>query len=108
MGDEFSKTALDKYRKTGQPLKCKRCVAATEKAERDAAAAKREKEHVKDGETATADNGGDKEENRICAGSCQQELPQSAYNRNQWSKGDGKSRCRSCVEKALQDERTQQ
>lgn len=32
----------------------------------------------------------------------------TAYNRNQWNKGDGKSKCRECVEKALADEQTQQ
>jgi hypothetical protein len=31
----------------------------------------------------------------------------SAYNRNQWSKGPGKSRCRSCVETAVEAEATQ-
>lgn len=48
------------------------------------------------------------DETRVCAGSCQQDLPHSCYNRNQWGKGPGKSRCRACVEKSLKDEASQQ
>eukprot|EP00529_Nitzschia_sp_RCC80_P037775 CAMPEP_0113468448 /NCGR_PEP_ID=MMETSP0014_2-20120614/15360_1 /TAXON_ID=2857 /ORGANISM="Nitzschia sp." /LENGTH=73 /DNA_ID=CAMNT_0000360837 /DNA_START=33 /DNA_END=250 /DNA_ORIENTATION=- /assembly_acc=CAM_ASM_000159 len=41
MAEEFSSKALDRYRKTGHPIKCKQCVADAEKAERDAAEARR-------------------------------------------------------------------
>jgi hypothetical protein len=102
MGEEFSKKALERHRKDGAPLKCKQCVAAAEQAEREEAQAKRDKHNdgMKDGDA--------NEELRNCAGTCRKELPLSSYNRNQWSKGDGKSRCRDCVEKAVKEEATQQ
>mmetsp|Transcript_26966 Transcript_26966/g.41331 ORF Transcript_26966/g.41331 Transcript_26966/m.41331 type:complete len:203 (+) Transcript_26966:152-760(+) len=101
MGSEFSKKALERYRKTGGPLKCKQCVAKVEKEERKAAAARNNHKVLeKDGSSG-------KNEKRVCS-SCSMELDQSSYNRNQWSKGDGKSRCRNCVEQALQDEATEQ
>lgn len=105
MGEEFSKSALDRYRKTGQPLKCKQCVAAAEKAERDAAASMRS---TTDANAEYGDHNPAQEEVRQCAGACRQQLPQSSFNRNQWGKGEGKSRCRSCVEQCLQDEHAQQ
>ena len=52
--------------------------------------------------------GSGEEEVRQCAGSCQKQLPQSSFNRNQWGKGEGKSRCRTCVEQSLEDEKNQQ
>ena len=90
MADEFSKKALERYRKEGGSLKCKQCVAAHEAAERQVAAERRESSC----------------ETRVCA-SCQQDLDASQYNRNQWSKGEGKSKCRSCVEQALKEEEAQ-
>jgi hypothetical protein len=83
-------------------LKCKTCVATAEAQEREAAAARRkEKPPSEAATTATEDD-----EKRECT-ACQQELSLSAYNRNQWSKGPGKSRCRSCVERAVEAEATQ-
>ena len=102
MAEEFSKNALAKHRKTGQPMRCKQCTAKQEQEERDKAKAS---------STATAgtpDDTAAEEETRACAGSCQQVLPQSAYNRNQWAKGEGKSRCRACVEQSIQEEASQQ
>ena len=108
MAEEFSAKALDRYRKTGQPLKCKKCVADAERAERDAAEARRKQKM----ETASSHDGGNNEDGgaeevRQCAGSCQRQLPQSSFNRNQWGKGEGKSRCRACVEKSLEDDQAQ-
>ena len=37
VGEEFSKKALEKYRRDGKALKCKQCVAAAEAAKRKAA-----------------------------------------------------------------------
>ena len=107
MAEEFSAKALDRYRKTGHPLKCKQCVADAEKAERDAAEARRKQKMA----AVTGSDGADgkeEEEVRQCAGSCQKQLPQSSFNRNQWGKGEGKSRCRKCVEQSLEDDKTQQ
>ena len=46
-------------------------------------------------------------EKRVCV-ICTQDLEYGAYNKNQWNKGEGKSKCRSCVEKALTEEVSQQ
>lgn len=101
MGEEFSKKALERHRKDGSPLKCKQCVSAAEEAEREEAQARRNKKIEEEADP--------NEERRKCAGTtCGKELPQSSYNRNQWSKGDGKSRCRDCVERAVKEEATQQ
>ena len=90
---EFSRTALEKHRVSGGPLKCKACVEQAQRAEQDAASAARQR--------STA--GGGPSETRVCA-ACQESLSADAYNRNQWGKGPGKSRCRSCVEKAVATE----
>ncbi|KAL7537372.1 hypothetical protein ACHAXR_007770, partial [Thalassiosira sp. AJA248-18] len=105
MGEEFSKKALERHRKDGGPLKCKRCVAAAEQAEREKAAARRKKEAAtsEDGDN----NGSGSDETRKCAGKCIQVLPKSAFNRNQYSKGEGKSRCRACVEQSVKEESEQ-
>ena len=102
MGEEFSNKALDKHRRDGGPLKCKQCVAAAEQAEREKAAARRQND------TSTAKDGDGMDETRKCSGKCIKVLPKSAYNRNQWSKGESKSRCRSCVEQSVKEESEQQ
>mmetsp|Transcript_25961 Transcript_25961/g.55833 ORF Transcript_25961/g.55833 Transcript_25961/m.55833 type:complete len:198 (+) Transcript_25961:195-788(+) len=101
MGEEFSKKALERHRQdAGSPLKCKQCVAAAEQAEREKAAVRRKN---------TADNNDESDdETRKCAGKCSRVLSKSAFNRNQWSKGDGKCRCRECVEQSVQEESAQQ
>ena len=106
MGEEFSKKALDRHRKTGGPLKCKKCVAASEYAERDAAAAKKKKNQQQQLDKSSNGSDSDKE-TRKCS-LCTKDLPQSAYTRNQWFKGEGKCRCRECVEKALEEESASQ
>lgn len=83
MAEEFSKAALARK----DHLVCKQCVA-------DAAARERH--------TAAA-NAKSSTETRTCA-ACKNVLNEAAYNKNQWRKGDGVSRCRECVEKAVQDE----
>lgn len=102
MATEFSNKALERYRKNNNigPLKCKNCVSQAERNEREAAAAKRQ-------QTQTQETTLSNDERRTCP-SCLNELAQSEYNRNQWSKGKGKSRCRSCVEQALKDDAAQQ
>ena len=102
MGEEFSNKALDKHRRDGGPLKCKQCVAAAEQAEREKAAARRQND------TSTAKDGDGMDETRKCSGKCIKVLPKSAYNRNQWSKGELKSRCRACVEQSVKEESEQQ
>ena len=91
-GDQFSKKALERYRKQGGgPLKCIQCVESAQAAEREAAYSNK-KEKKAEGE-----------QKRVCV-ACQKLMDSSAYNRNQWSKGEGKSRCRACVEKAIQED----
>lgn len=43
---------------------------------------------------------------RICS-TCRVNLQAVDFNRNQLAKGEGKSRCRSCVDKAVADEQSQ-
>jgi hypothetical protein len=90
---------LDKYRKQGGPLKCKQCVQLAEEEERKQAAAKR----AAAGNTPNDQDG----ETRTCAG-CNKPLEFACYNKNQWNKGEGKSKCRACVEKAVAEEAKQQ
>jgi hypothetical protein len=106
MGSEFSKKALEKYRKTGGSLKCKECVAEAEQAERAAATAKRATTTT----SSMNDSGsttGTLDTIAITCMSCEKALIASAYNRNQWNKGEGKARCRDCVETALAQESAQ-
>ena len=98
VGEEFSKKALDAHRKTGKPLKCKKCVQELEEKERAAAAAKRA------AAPAVAGGGGE----TLKCKACEKNLNASHYNKNQWSKGEGKARCRKCVEQALEDEKKSQ
>lgn len=93
---------MEKYRKTGGPLKCKQCVQADAAAEREAAAQKRAASSDRHESTTAIST-----ETRECA-KCQQFLGFDQYNRNQWNKGQGKSKCRTCVEASLQQEQNQQ
>lgn len=102
MADEFSKSALEKHRKTGQALRCKQCTAKEEQEKR--ADAKAKGNSVVD----NCDKGDDQDEKRTCAGPCQKILSKDSYNRNQWSKPEGKNRCRECVERSIQEETAQQ
>lgn len=109
VGEEFSKKALEKYRKTGGQLRCKQCMQQQEEKERQAAAAKRlasSSGGATNNETDSSSNGGVDETLQCKA--CQKELTAGQFNKNQWSKGAGKARCRECVEKALLDEKQQQ
>ena len=107
MAEEFSKSSLDKYRKTGQALRCKECTAQQEKEKRALAREKTGDRTSSAVGTTNADAGND-DEKRICAGPCHRNLSKDSYNRNQWSKPEGKSRCRECVEKSIQEESMQQ
>lgn len=91
IGSEFSKKALERYRKSGGPLKCKTCTAAQEEKEREAAARKIE-----------LDVSSEPKDPVICA-SCKKSLDPSQFNRNQLSKKE-KARCRECVENAILQE----
>jgi hypothetical protein len=100
VGSEFSNKALERYRMNGGPLKCKDCIQAAEVAERKAAAARR---------TATATSGtgnstGDSTTGSLKCATCQESLSVEKFNKNQVSKGEGKARCRSCVETAIAKE----
>lgn len=96
VGAEFSKKALEKYRKTGGALKCKTCTAAQEEKERLAAAAKK----------ATASTTSDTisanaNDPPVTCAKCKKSLPPTDFNRNQIAKKE-KARCRKCVEEAIQ------
>ena len=95
MANEFSKKALERYRKQRIPLKCKTCVLAAEAEERDNA---KSRKHT---------GGVDADESRRCL-KCSKVLSRNEFNKNQWNKGEGKSRCRTCVEEALREEATHQ
>ena len=47
------------------------------------------------------------DETRECA-VCKENLGSDAFNRNQWSKGSERSKCRSCVENFIEKEESQQ
>lgn len=82
MAEAFSKTMMAKHE---GPLKCKECV---------------QKEASKNRSSATSV---ESNESRVC-GKCQKELPASFYNKTQWKKGEGVSRCKPCVELAVAEE----
>ena len=77
-------------------------MASAESAEREKAAARRNNQKVSNNDDD------DNNETRKCAGTCNKLLSKSAFNRNQWSKGENKSRCRECVEIAIASEAIQQ
>jgi len=119
MGEEFSKKALERHyhrKEGGAPLlKCIQCVTATERAEREQAqrqaARRRNNNQKRNNNNSLADtknSDDDDDERRKCAGYCGNELPQSSFNRNQWSTGDGKSRCGACVDRAVKEEAARQ
>jgi Stc1 domain len=94
--DQFSKKAVELYSKHGKALRCKQCVEDTAQKERETAAAARNSLGTSASTTAT-------NETRTCA-ACQAQLNQSAFNKSQWNKGDGVSRCRACVEAAVKQD----
>lgn len=107
---EFSKKAIEKYRKptvSSKPYKmrCKQCVSESERKEREAAEQRRrtiaEKEAAASSSTDTAAT---TLETHPCSGPCKRFLPASSFNRNQLSKKD-KARCPECVEKAIEEEK---
>lgn len=89
MAEEFSKKAIDRFNKEGVPLRCKTCLSEQETKERRNAA------------SVAVTN-----ETRECA-KCMKVLDSSYFNKNQWNKGEGKSRCKQCVEQAIKEEEEQ-
>lgn len=103
----------------GGPLKCRNCVAQAATEERRAADKRRRQREGGGGDTIAAaaaaeaatplrapgvevDGSSDPsslETPRECA-SCHATLNAAAYSRSQWSRGDGVSRCRPCVDAA--------
>ena len=99
MASEFSKKSLDLYRKQNKALRCKQCIQEAEAQERIASL-------QKSSVTEKAPTDGP-ELTRECA-NCQQEHPQSLYNKNQWNnKKEGVSRCIHCIEAAAKEEAQQ-
>ena len=95
--------ALEKYRKSGGNLKCKQCVQKAEAEERQRAAAKREAANAS-GIQSTASHSDDTTNSSRKCTECKKDQPFGAYNKNQWNKGEGKSKCRACVERLLDEE----
>ena len=117
VGEEFSKKAMEKYRREGKVLKCKQCVAAAEAVERKAAQDRAEakakacgddsgEKEVKGGSMISGGGGASSPplQPPVTCAACQQSLPPPSYNRNQLSKPSGQARCRSCVEEAVAKE----
>jgi len=102
MAEEFSKSSLEKYRKTGKAMRCKQCTAKEEQEKR--AAARDKAGLADDSRNANDDHDENNNETRTCAGPCHKTLPKDSYNRNQWTKPEGKSRCRECVEQSIKEE----
>ena len=111
LGEDFSKKALEKYRRDGKALKCKQCVAAAEAAERKAAQDRAKAAGVGEGDAGAGAGAGasdakndDASQPPVTCVACSKSLQPSSYNRNQLSKPPGKARCRSCVEEAVAKE----
>ena len=98
MGSEFSKKALENYRKSGKALRCKLCTDEIAKAEQAEAAAKTTKV------PASSSEGGVGETTARCR-ACGKELSVDLFNKNQLRKGDDKRRCRDCVRLAEEEEK---
>lgn len=79
------------------------CVAKDEQEERKAAAAASKRQPANNAQA----NINDETTRKSCA-ACHKTLACDAFNRNQWNKGEGKARCRSCVEASLAQEATKQ
>jgi hypothetical protein len=77
MADEFSKSSLDKHRKTGQTLQCKPCVAKQEQEKRMEAARNKNNKNINNNDNDDDNNN----EKRTCAGLCNQLLSMDSYNR---------------------------
>ena len=73
-------------------------MAKVEETERAAAAAKRQQQQQGSNGNVTGT------EIRVCR-LCEKGLPFNSYNRNQWNKGSGKSKCRDCVDAAIANEK---
>ena len=98
--------SLDKYRKSNgtHPLKCKTCVVEQESKERALAASKREASATLVDGSQNKDRNTTTNASPVTCASCKEKLAPNLYNRNQLSKGEGKARCRKCVEKAVSEE----
>jgi hypothetical protein len=81
MAEAFSKTMWAR----GGSLKCKECV------------------QMQEAETRSNAKGVDSDEKQVCT-SCKKELEALLFNKSQWSKGEGLSWCKTCVDKALVQE----
>jgi hypothetical protein len=95
--------SLERHRKQGEGLTCKRCVQEAEATERAEAAARRSRQEGMAASNPAPISAEIQEDSRPCA-DCGCVLGSEAYNRNQWNKGAGKSRCRDCVERSVAGE----
>ena len=89
MGSEFSRKAMDLYRKSAKPLRCKSCIEKAQEVERDLASHRVVTDTRKSIEVAVL----------LCS-ACSEEKPQEAYNKTQLRKQEKSRRCRECVTQA--------
>jgi hypothetical protein len=94
MAEEFSKKSCENFKKHNKPMKCKLCTEAASKAEQEAAAS-----------SSKIASSSDAAESVICS-ACTQSLPTDSFNKTQLRKPDDKRRCRECVVKAEENEKT--
>ena len=90
MGSEFSRKALDLYRKSAKPLRCKSCIEKAQEAERESASRRALSETGKAVQEAVL----------LKCSACSEERPQDAYNKTQLRKPENNRRCRECVAQA--------
>ena len=93
MGSEFSRKALELYRKSAKPLRCKSCTEKAQKAERELASHHAISDSATEGAVL------------LKCSACLEERPQNAYNKTQLRKPENSRRCRECVTQAEASEK---
>lgn len=101
IADKFSKSSLTNHKLHNKPLRCKQCIAEAQKQEQGVSATGVEdaKVSVESSEStnSSGDPGGECSTVHPCS-ACSKSLPASSFNRNQLNKGEGKQRCKECVQ----------
>ena len=102
--------ALERHRKTGGPLKCKKCTSDQQEKERLEAERKRASSSIGGTSGVNGNGNGDKNDakssEQVTCAACKKALDPSKFKRNQLSK-HAKARCISCVEESVKKEETQ-
>lgn len=104
MGEEFSRKALELFRKSGKPMKCRICTEQAQREEQTAAAMNAMKRDETTCDSTIAGCAEVAAKMARCS-ACKRDLPSDAYNKNQLRKGEDKRRCRTCVQQAEEAEK---